>query len=319
MENESLPLITIGITCYNAADTIARAINSALRQTYKKVEIVIVDDCSTDSSAAAVMTLIQNSPNAQLVRHESNQGPGGARQTILQNARGEIIVFFDDDDDSLPERVEKQYKRLTEYEAVSGAKLVACYASGRRRYPNSYEQTLQVMGMQPVEPYGAAVADYLLFYRKKNGWCYGGTPTCALMARKSTFDAVGGFDPAFRRIEDIDFSVRLALAGGHFIGCAMPLLIQHATEADDKSYEKNLKAEVQLAEKHKAYLESVNRYDYARLWPLLRYHHFRRQYGAALAVLVRLFARHPLPVARHFLQTAPRRLIHEMKMYRKTP
>ena len=312
-----MPLITIGITCYNAENTIARAVGSAIMQSYPRTEIVIVDDCSTDASMAIAEDFIKNHPDARIIRHESNGGPGGARQTILQNAQGEFVVFFDDDDESLPERVQKQYERLVAYESARGATLAACYASGVRRYPNGYEKPLRVIGMHPVEPSGPAVADYLLFYRRKKGLCYGGTPTCALMARKSTFDAVGGFDPAFRRIEDIDFAVRLALAGGHFIGCPESLLIQHATESADKAYEKNMKAEIQLADKHKTYLESVNRYDYARLWPLLRYHHFRRQYGDALTVFLKLFIRYPVPVLFHFLQTAPSRVIHEIKMHRK--
>jgi len=85
----------------------------------------------------------------------------------------------------------------------------------------------------------------------------------------------GGFDSNFRRVEDIDFAVRLALAGGHFIGSAEPIFIQYATESLDKAPEKNLEAELQLVEKHKDYLQSKNRYIYAKKWPLLRYHHFK--------------------------------------------
>ena len=88
-------------------------------------------------------------------------------------------------------------------------------------------------------PNGAGVAEYLLTYRRRPGWFYGsGTPACSLLARRTTFAAVGGFDPALRRVQDGDLAIRLALMGGHFVGTPDVLFIQYSTSAPDKSPER---------------------------------------------------------------------------------
>src|ERR1019366_10682832 len=140
MSPETAPfLITIGIPCFNAQDTIARALDSALAQTWPEKEILVVDDASADSSAAIVEKIAGSHPAVRIVLHAGNKGPGGARQTIIEQARGDFIAFFDDDDESLPARLQTQYDRLTSYERQTGVRLAACYASGRRSYPNGYE------------------------------------------------------------------------------------------------------------------------------------------------------------------------------------
>ncbi len=308
-------LITVGITCFNAEDTIARAVTSAFKQNWPNLEIVIVDDCSSDSSRRVIENLIKDQPMATLVCHEKNQGPAVARNTILAHARGEFVAFIDDDDESLPDRVATQYRRIIDYEKDVDTKMIACYASGHRVYPNGYQLALNAIGSRPLVPQGPDVAGYLMFHGKNPGWFYGsGTPTCALMARKSTLEAVGGFDAKFRRVEDVDLAIRLALAGGHFIGCPEPLFIQHATEAGDKAPEKNLEAELKLAEKHKDYLQSVERYNYSRQWPRIRFYHFNHQHVRMFLALFRLFFRHPIHVLRHFLNSGPKRFLHERKM-----
>jgi glycosyltransferase involved in cell wall biosynthesis len=309
------PLVTVGITCFNAEDTIERALTSAMQQDWPNLQIVIVDDCSSDSSVAVIRDQIKNNPITTLVCHETNQGPAVARNTILAHAQGEFVAFFDDDDESLPNRVSIQVRKIVEYEKDAGTAMIACYASGQRVYPNGYKLNINAIGSRPIVPQGPAVADYLLFYGKRSGWFYGaGTPTCALMARRSTLEMAGGFDAEFRRVEDVDLAVRLALAGGHFIGCPEPLFIQHATEGRDKAPEKNLEAELKLAEKHKDYLQSVERYNYSRQWPRIRFYHFNHQHVRMFLALFHLFFRHPIHVLRHFLNTGPKRFLHERKM-----
>lgn len=315
VHTESQPLITVGICCYNAADTIERAINSALAQAWPNLEVLVVDDASTDDSANRVAALAERHSNLRLIRHASNQGPGQARQSLLDNAAGAFVALFDDDDESAPERIAVQHARIVAYQRETGAELVACYASGERLYDNGYCKPINAIGSRPQVPHGPAVADYVLFYGKRPGWFYGaGTPACALMARRSTLLAVGGFDGSLRRVEDLDLAVRLALAGAHFIGCPERLYRQHATQAPDKSPEMNLRAEQQLVDKHADYLRSVSRYGYARNWPRLRYHHFRGEYGRFMVTLLGLICRAPVKTLSHLLQTGPRRLRHERRI-----
>lgn len=311
-------LITIGIPCFNAQDTILRALKSTLNQDWNNKEILVVDDASTDQSVETIQNFIKQHPNVRLIMHKSNAGPAAARQTVLNEAKGSFIAFFDDDDESLPKRLAAQYKHIYSYEEQTGERLIACYASGTRLYPNGYEMNMTAIGAKPEIPYGSAVADRLLFFGGGSKFFYGeGTPTCSLMARKSTFEAVGGFDLDFRRVEDVDFAIRLALAGGHFIGCPEQLFIQHATKAADKAPEKNRDAELQLAKKHKDYLKSVGRYTYAKKWPLLRYHHFKGQYFQMFILLLELIIRHPFKTLSHFFTTVPKRFLHERKMKKR--
>lgn len=313
------PLVTIGITCFNAADTIVRAVESARAQDWPNFEVLIVDDFSTDNSIDVVMTAIAHEPRAKLIRHSCNLGPAAARNTILSEAKGEFIAFFDDDDESLPGRVTNQVQTLCAYEEHSGVRLVACYASGIRRYPNGYTIALPAIGSRGAKtPSGASVADYLLTYQRVPDWFYGsGTPACSLLARRSTFAAVGGFDPELRRVEDGDFAIRLALMGGHFVGTTQPLFVQYSTNATDKSPERNLEAQQRLASKHRAYLESTGRLEYAKRWPKLRYWHFKRRYGRFVLELLGLLVRYPSAVTGHLLDTGPRRLSHETRIRRR--
>lgn len=312
-------LVTIGIPCFNASDTVLRAVDSALAQDWPNLEILIVDDASTDGSAIVVEAAIAGETKTRLIRHSTNTGPAGTRNTIIDEAKGEFIAFFDDDDESLPERLSKQVGRLVAYEKQSGMKLVVCYASGIRHYSNGYALELPAIGSRGKEmPHGSAVADYLLLFRRKPDWFYGsGTPTCSLLARRSTFSSIGKFDPQLRRVEDVDFAIRLALQGGHFIGTQESLFIQHATSAADKSPEKNLESEQAIVKKYKDYLDSIGRYYYAIHWPRLRYWHFKRRYGRFIAELTGLLFRHPFTVTSHLLVTGPRRLLHERKMAKK--
>lgn len=312
-------LITIGIPCYNAQDTILRAIKSALTQKWLPKEILVVDDCSSDQSVQIIKEFIKDYPEIRLIESQKNKGPAATRQRIIDESTGEFIAFFDDDDESFPERIQVQHKQILKYENETNKTLIACYASGKRLYPNGYTLDLKAIGSQPIIPFGSEVADRVLFFGGNPNFFYGnGTPTCSLMARKSTFTDVGGFDPSLRRVEDIDFAIRLALAGGHFIGCRENLFIQHATNAQDKAPEKNRDAEIQLAEKYKNYLKSINRYYYAKNWPLLRYYHFKKNYGNFFLTLLKLMLRHPIKTSSHFLQTMPKRFMHERKMKRKT-
>ena len=226
-------------------------------------------------------------------------GPAAARNTILSAARGEFIAFFDDDDESLPDRISTQVKTLTAYEHRIGTSLIACYASGIRRYPNGYSMALPAIGSRGrTAPSGTAVVDYLLTFRLRPGYFYGsGTPACSLMTRRSTLAAVGGFDPELRRVEDADFAIRLALLGGHFVGTPEILFVQHSTSAPDKSPEQNLEAQQRLVSKYRDYLEKIGWFEYARRWRKLRYWHFSRRYGHFTLELFGAFC--ALPVHGH--------------------
>lgn len=318
--SEGQPRITIGVTCFNAEQTIGRALQSALSQSWPDLEVVVVDDASSDNSWKIIGQFATSDPRIKPIRRVANDGPAAARNTILDSATGSLVAYFDDDDESLPERVRVQYEALRAYEVAGNVGLIACYATGLRRYPNGYELHMPAIGSQPEVPKGEAVSDYLLFNDRKEGLFYGaGTPTCALMARLTTFRAVGGFDNDLRRVEDADFAIRLALAGGHFVGCPQLLFVQHATVASDKTPHKNLEAELHLIDKYADYLVRRNRYGYARDWFRIRFYYFTGQRLKFMAALAIFLIRYPFSGFRHLMRSAPSRLRHQKKMFEIAP
>ena len=308
-------LITIGITCFDAADTVARAVASAAAQDWPNVEIVVVDDGSTDGSRALLRALARVEPRMRLVLHDRNRGCAAARNTILAEAKGDFVAFFDDDDESDPARLRVQHARIAAHRAATGARLVACYASGERVYPNGYRLDLPAIGSRGEIPVGTDVADYLLAFRRRRGVFFGaGTPTCALMADRGTFRATGPFDEALRRQEDADFAIRLARLGGHFVGTPEPLFVQYASAGADKTADVEHQSLLRLLHKNRDHLEARGLYRYMLGWADLRHRHFRGERGRALTALLALGLRFPLRTGRHFAVSALRRFRHERRM-----
>ncbi len=313
----TIPLISIGVTCYNASDTIARAIASASNQDWPNFEIVVVDDASTDHSLEVVSSLARADKRIRIVSHGANRGCAAARNTILKEASGAFLAFFDDDDASYPERIRRQYEDIVAYEKTTGAQLVACYASGVRHYPNGYQMPMQAIGSRQGVPVGTVLAEYLLAFVRPPGVFFGGgTPTCSLMARTATFAAVGSFDVAMRRQEDADFAVRLGMLGGHFIGTSEPLFIQYASAGSEKSAKSEHESLVHLLTKNRRYLEERGLYRYMLGWAEVRYRHFNNEPIKAFTALLKLGLCFPGRTVRHFGVSALNRYRHERRIYR---
>jgi hypothetical protein len=134
------------------------------------------------------------------------------------------------------------------------------------------------------------------------------------MARTLLFRELGGFDPAMRRQEDIDFAIRLSLMGGHFIGIHESVLTQYATGGNEKSAQVEFESFNRILEKNVAYLKTADSYEYMRMWSEMRYRHFSGQDGQAFRLLTRLLLAYPRRTVRHFLHSAIRRFRHERRI-----
>lgn len=112
-------LISVVIPTYNRQNTIIRAVNSVLNQTYDNIEIIIVDDCSVDETVDVVNSL--KDPRIHLHKLEKNSGACMARNIGVALAVGKYIAFQDSDDEWSPNKLEKQMKFLEEgkYDFVS--------------------------------------------------------------------------------------------------------------------------------------------------------------------------------------------------------
>lgn len=98
--------VTVIIPTYNAAGVLGRAIKSVLDQTYDDLELIVVDDRSTDNTAEVVESF--NDPRVRYVGREKNGGEAAARNTGIRLAKGKYVAFLDSDDEWLPTKLEKQ-------------------------------------------------------------------------------------------------------------------------------------------------------------------------------------------------------------------
>lgn len=106
-------LVSVIIPVYNRTGLLREAVQSALAQTYRPIEVIIVDDGSTDAEAMhQIRSLIGESPEVVRSIRVSNRGPGLARQAGLEVAAGDYIQFLDSDDLLLPRKLELQVAGL---------------------------------------------------------------------------------------------------------------------------------------------------------------------------------------------------------------
>lgn len=101
-----MPRVSVVMPCYNRADSVRHAIDSVLAQTCSDLELVIVDDASTDETPEIIAEVASGEPRIRVILSERNAGPGVARNTGIAAARGQWIAFIDSDDWYEPQRLE---------------------------------------------------------------------------------------------------------------------------------------------------------------------------------------------------------------------
>lgn len=255
-EHSQAPLITIGLTCYNAEDTIIDAIESCFNQDWPNIEVIVVDDYSTDSSALKIANYVIDK-KVKFIKHQANKKYAASLNTIINNASGEFIAFFDSDDFSTNNRLSLQYNRIKKYEQLKGTKKILCY--GYRNVIKVGDQEIdhvaRSIGGNPAEPYGTAVADYFLRIKmnKKFDWGDGVLGSCTLLSRTDNFKNIL-FDESFKRAAEIDFAIRASFEDFHFISVNTPIITMQKTIASYKSPEIDYENWFKVYQKNKEYL-----------------------------------------------------------------
>jgi glycosyltransferase involved in cell wall biosynthesis len=105
-------LVSTIIPVYNRPNMVKEAVSSVLHQTYRPIEIIIVDDGSTDETPAIADALATKYPDEVIALHKENTGPGMAREVGRQKAQGEFIQYLDSDDVLMPDKFELQVTGL---------------------------------------------------------------------------------------------------------------------------------------------------------------------------------------------------------------
>jgi teichuronic acid biosynthesis glycosyltransferase TuaG len=115
MNHIEYPIVTVVMPAYNAADYIEKTIQSVINQTYAAWELIVIDDCSTDSTCERVNQLSKLDDRIKLIRLRQNSGaPAGPRNLGVREAKGKWIAFLDADDIWHPEKLEWQIKGMLE-------------------------------------------------------------------------------------------------------------------------------------------------------------------------------------------------------------
>lgn len=192
-------LVSTVIPVFNRGAMLREAVASVLAQTWRPIEIIIVDDGSTDDTAAVAAGLAAAHPEIVRVLHQSNAGPGVARQRGLEDSRGEFVQFLDSDDLMLPEKFALQVAGLRgDPEAgIAYGKSYRESRGERRPHPDAriYEQPRTLF---PV----------LLKYRI---W-----DTLTPLYRRDLLDQVGPW-PRTRQLEDWEYDAQAAALGAKLV------------------------------------------------------------------------------------------------------
>jgi len=187
------PLVSIGIPCFNSAQWLAQAIDSALAQTLTEKEVIVVDDGSKDESVMIAKTF---GDRIQLIVTE-NRGGNHARNCALQAARGEWIQFLDADDYLEPDKITQQFA-----EAGDGADADVIYS------PTWIED----LGKKTREP--SAIDIQLDLYCQWLAWQI--PQTGGALWRKSTLDSIGGWKEGQPCCQEHELYLRALEAGLRF-------------------------------------------------------------------------------------------------------
>lgn len=112
----SEPLVTVYIPTYNRINLLKRAVESVRSQSYQNLEIIIVDDCSTDGTQQYLADLAKKNPRVRYFLKEKNSGACASRNIAINNANGEYITGLDDDDIFLPNRISSFIEHIHKYD-----------------------------------------------------------------------------------------------------------------------------------------------------------------------------------------------------------
>lgn len=216
-----MPTVSVIIPTYERADALPRTIDSVLDQTLEDVEVIVVDDASTDHTPAVVESY--DDDRVTFLQHEENRGGSAARNTGIAHATGEYIAFLDSDDEWLPRKLERQVETLERRSdnwvaAYCGVEMVSASPQGplRRVATHLFSRRRDTEGAEGGEELVREVLSDDLHTSAGS----------TLLVRSDVVGAVDGFDESFDRFQDSEFLIRV-LREGKLAYVNAPLLRRH--------------------------------------------------------------------------------------------
>lgn len=193
------PTVSVVIPCYNGLPYLTQALSSAASQSHPPIEIIVVDDGSTDASAQTIEQFARDHPSAKvrLIR-QANAGEPAARNAGIQASQGHWVAQLDTDDYWEPNKLELQVQAAQ----TAGDEVVLIHTGLVRHFPD---------GRQELGDFAAAA--------RRTGWCTQALlePTSighpSIMVKRSALMQIGGYDASFKQACDIDLYFRLSAIG----------------------------------------------------------------------------------------------------------
>lgn len=184
--------VSVIITTYRGSDTIARAIESVCGQTYKNIEVIVVDDNGLgQAEQIETQKIVESYENVKYLPHEVNRNGAAARNTGIRSATGTYLCFLDDDDYYYPERIEKQ----TAFMQSLDSSYAFSFCTFTEIFSEQDSRIIKAKGD------GNLLFDFLMM-RVRIG-------SSIIMLRKKVVDEVNGFDESFIRHQDWEFICRI--------------------------------------------------------------------------------------------------------------
>ncbi|MFN8528535.1 MAG: glycosyltransferase family 2 protein [Anaerolineae bacterium] len=212
------PKVTVIISAYQKASYLPQTIQSVLDQTFRDFELLIVDDGSTDNTRQVVEEIAARDSRVHYL-YQENQGPSGARNTGVKHAAAEIIALLDGDDAWEPDKLAYQVQMMDQFPTID-------LMFTNSKWVNTAEEEIQeestyfhayVMREFAMESPPSA-SDLFRLNQQPNDLAAtlfrkNVINLSTVILRRRVFDRVGNFEPSLRGPEDLDYWVRVALAG----------------------------------------------------------------------------------------------------------
>jgi glycosyltransferase involved in cell wall biosynthesis len=241
-----MELVSVIITTYKRpVDVVLRAVNSVLAQSYKDIELIIVDDSPNtfENRQFVAMSINEIDDNrVRYIQHEINKGACAARNTGIRNSSGNLIAFLDDDDVWHVNKLEKQVQKMNS----ENYGLVYC----RQRVINEIKNTETEAKKQRYE---GNVFDQLILTNFVGS-------TSFVMIRRECFDKVGLFDEEMPASQDLEMWLRIAKEFQiGFVDEALVDYYIHEGESITGNIDKKRIAVKKLLDKYEVYFNSHRR------------------------------------------------------------
>jgi glycosyltransferase involved in cell wall biosynthesis len=209
------PLISVLMSTHNATNTIEKAVKSIQTQTYNNLEILIIDDGSTDGTHEILKKMAYKDSRIKIIKNEINIGLTRSLNILINSCTGSIIARQDADDSSLPQRIETQLKVLQRY-SLDFCSTRAIVKNSKKRIPkfSYYLPKKQILKL-------------------KNPFIHG-----TLMIRKNILLEVGGYDEKFYYAQDYKLMKKLITENYNYRMIKSPLYILN-TENNISTLKKN--------------------------------------------------------------------------------